>query len=48
MAVDVTLMTASVGSWMTGSGTVSTETERLPCHVSALIVALLRSTSCPR
>src|SRR4051812_42529078 len=33
--VDVTRMMASVGSWMVGSGTFSTRTSRLPCHVSA-------------
>ena len=30
-------ITASVGSWMRGSGTSSTETVRLPCQVSALM-----------
>src|SRR4051812_589580 len=37
IAVVVTRMTASVGSWMTGSGTSSTRTSRLPCHASAFI-----------
>ncbi|BDD76229.1 hypothetical protein GCM10023177_55380 [Streptomyces violaceoruber] len=30
-------MTASVGSWIFGSGTSSTRTSRLPCHVTAFI-----------
>lgn len=30
-------MTASVGSWILGSGTSSTRTSRLPCHVTAFI-----------
>jgi hypothetical protein len=38
--VVVTRMMASVGSWITGSGTVSTRTLRLPCHVTALIDGL--------
>jgi hypothetical protein len=33
-------MIASVGSWMMGSGTFSTLTERLPCQVSAFMVRL--------
>ena len=37
MLVLVTLMIASVGSLMTGSGTFSTVTFRLPCHVTARI-----------
>src|SRR5512133_3856817 len=39
-------MTASVGCWMTGSGTVSTDTDRLPCQVSALMVVLPRVGWC--
>src|SRR5690348_13855646 len=35
MAVEVTRMMASLGLRMVGSGTVSTETDRLPCQVSA-------------
>jgi hypothetical protein len=35
--VDVMRMTASVGSWIVGSGTFSTRTSRLPCQVTALI-----------
>jgi hypothetical protein len=35
MLVVVTLMIASVGSTMVGSGTVSTLTFGLPCHVTA-------------
>src|SRR3954452_20436327 len=31
-------MIASVGSWIVGSGTSSTETLRLPCHTTAFIV----------
>lgn len=38
IAEDVMRMTASVGSWMTGSGTSSTVTLRVPCQVSAFIV----------
>src|SRR5690242_5200834 len=34
-------MTASVGSWIRGSGTVSTRTSRLPCQVRAFIPARL-------
>src|SRR4051812_8707145 len=41
MLVLVTLMIASVGSLITGSGTVSTDTCRRPCHVTALIGILL-------
>src|SRR5690606_26218752 len=36
----VTRMTASVGSWTEGSGTVSTRTSRGPCQVSARILVL--------
>lgn len=43
MPLDVTLMIASVGSWMTGSGTVSTRTSRVPCQVSARM-----GPPCPR
>src|SRR3954469_22665340 len=43
MLVLVTLMIASVGSLMIGSGIVSTVTFRLPCHVTARIRALLMS-----
>src|ERR1700749_3639819 len=38
MPVEVISTITSVGSWMVGSGTVSTRTSRLPCHRSALIV----------
>src|SRR6476659_8171130 len=38
MAVDVTLMMASVGSVICGSGTSSTRTSRRPCQVSAFMV----------
>src|SRR5215211_2512595 len=31
----------SVGSWIVGSGTVSTRTSRLPCHVTAFMQARL-------
>jgi hypothetical protein len=41
MAVDVIRTIASVGSWMVGSGTVSTRTSRLPCHTAALTTVLL-------
>jgi hypothetical protein len=34
-AMVVMRTTASVGSWMVGSGTLSIRTSRLPCHVSA-------------
>ena len=37
MLVLVTLMMASVGSWMRGSGTVSTLILRRPCQVTALM-----------
>src|SRR5580692_9550816 len=40
MAVEVTAMIASLGSWMRGSGTSVTRTSRLPCHVSALMKPL--------
>ena len=40
MAVEVTAMIASLGSWMRGSGTSVTRTSRLPCHVSALMKLL--------
>ena len=29
---------ASLGAWMTGSGTVSTRTSLLPCHVTACML----------
>ena len=35
--IEVTRMIASVGSWIVGSGTSSTLTSRLPCHVTARI-----------
>src|ERR1700750_1886707 len=41
MLVLVTLMIASVGSLITGSGTVSTDTFRRPCHVTARMRILL-------
>src|SRR5215213_7247356 len=34
---------ASVGSWIVGSGTLSTRTSRLPCHATAFISSYLRS-----
>src|ERR1700733_9274674 len=37
MLVDVISMIASVGSSITGAGTVSTLTSRFPCHVTAFI-----------
>ncbi len=37
MLVVVTRMTASVGCWMTGSGTSSTRTSPLPCQVTAFM-----------
>ena len=37
MFVVVTRMIASVGSLINGSGTLSTETLRRPCHVTARI-----------
>ena len=37
MFVDVISMIASVGSWIVGSGTVSTRTSRLPCQVTAFM-----------
>jgi hypothetical protein len=37
MPVEVIRTIASVGSWIRGSGTSSTLTERFPCHVSAFI-----------
>src|SRR6185437_15260278 len=37
MLVDVTSMTASVGRSIFGSGTESTRTSRLPCHVTAFM-----------
>ncbi|GII21835.1 hypothetical protein Pme01_14320 [Planosporangium mesophilum] len=43
MPVDVTLMMASSGSWIAGSGTVSTRTSRFPCQVTAFIAASFRS-----
>ena len=45
IALDVILTIASVGSWMIGSGTSSTETLRLPCQVSALIALPFGSSS---
>ena len=39
IADEVILTMASVGSWITGSGTSSTLTDRFPCHVSALMPA---------
>ncbi len=45
MLVVVTRMTASVGSSIRGSGTVSTSTLRLPCHVTAFIVGSFLSCS---
>ncbi len=39
MADDVMRTIASVGCWITGSGTSSTETERVPCQVSAFMGA---------
>jgi hypothetical protein len=41
MPVLVTMMVASVGSWIAGSGTSSTRTSRLPCHLSAFTVPTL-------
>src|SRR4051812_33847668 len=38
MPEEVTSMMTSVGSWRTGSGTVSTRTSARPCHVTARIV----------
>ena len=35
----VTLMMASPGSWITGSGTSSTRTSRFPCHTTARMSA---------
>src|SRR3954468_11170247 len=35
--VVVTRTIASVGSWIFGSGTSSTRTSRLPCHVNAFM-----------
>src|SRR3954453_2701889 len=37
MALEVMRTTASVGSWIFGSGTSSTRTSRLPCHVNAFM-----------
>src|SRR5919112_1105041 len=42
MLVVVILIMASVGSWMVGSGTLSTRTSRLPCHATAFISPYLR------
>ena len=39
---DVTSMTMSVGSWITGSGTVSTRTSARPCQVTARMSELPR------
>jgi hypothetical protein len=44
MLVVVTRMTASVGSWMIGSGTSSTRTSRLPCQVTACIWSTVPSS----
>jgi hypothetical protein len=41
MADEVILTMASVPFSMTGSGTISTLTDRFPCQVSALIIAPL-------
>jgi hypothetical protein len=38
MPEDVISTITSVGSWMTGSGTVSTRTSRLACHVTAFML----------
>jgi hypothetical protein len=38
-------MTASVGSLITGSGTVSTRTSRLPCQVTAFIARSSQTSS---
>src|SRR5215211_1111772 len=38
MPVEVIRTIASVGSWIVGSGTVSTRTSRLPCQVTAFMV----------
>ncbi len=45
---EVTLMIASSGSLIFGSGTVSTRTSRLPCQVTAFIVAPPRTRGGPR
>ena len=37
MPLDVMRTITSVGSWMAGSGTVSTRTSRFPCQVSAFM-----------
>ena len=37
IAVEAIRTIASVGSWICGSGTVSTDTFCVPCHVSALM-----------
>src|SRR5215208_8254789 len=50
MLVLVTRIIASVGSLIPGSGTVSTDTFRRPCHVTARIARLLCELSvraCP-
>src|ERR1700755_2043046 len=50
IAVEVTAMIASFGSWIRGSGTSVTRTSRLPCHVSALMNRSVRrgyARSCP-
>ena len=39
MAVEVTSMIASLSSYRTGSGTVSTLIFRLPCQVTAFMVS---------
>ena len=42
MLVVVILTIASFGSWIVGSGTLSTRTSRLPCHATAFIWSYLR------
>ena len=43
IAVEVIRTIASVGSWILGSGTVSTDTFAVPCQVKALMTAV----ACP-
>jgi hypothetical protein len=43
MPLEVTRMTASVGSSIRGSGTVSTRTSRLPCQATAFMLVPFRS-----
>src|SRR4051794_1950539 len=45
IAVDVTRTMASVGSWIFGSGTVSTDTLDVPCQVSARMLCASDSVS---